>query len=122
MCVCTHTRVGCFFIAFIIITQVFEKVNTAYFLNGAFFTCDFSQIFHFLLTILHKRASLSLREGSFVLYVARIFAELKKKKRRIGVASGQSKVECICGAIRGKIINVLITDEETAGKVIERLE
>lgn len=49
-------------------------------------------------------------------------AELKKKKRRIGVASGQSKVECICGAIRGKIINVLITDEDTAGKVIERLE
>lgn len=47
--------------------------------------------------------------------------ELKKKKTRIGVATGQSKVECICGAIRGKIINVLITDEETAGKVFERL-
>ena len=47
--------------------------------------------------------------------------ELKKKKKRIGVAAGQSKVECICGAIRGNIINILITDEETAGKVLERL-
>lgn len=47
--------------------------------------------------------------------------DLKKKKRRIGVATGQSKVECICGAIRGGIINILITDEETAGNVIERL-
>ena len=32
--------------------------------------------------------------------------DLKKKKRRIGVATGQSKVECICGAIRGGIINI----------------
>ncbi len=46
---------------------------------------------------------------------------LKHKKYRIGVATGQSKVECICGAIRGEIINVLVTDEETAEKVLEHL-
>lgn len=48
--------------------------------------------------------------------------KIKEKKRRIGVAVGQSKVECICAAIRGKIINVLITDEETALFVLERMK
>lgn len=46
---------------------------------------------------------------------------IKKKEHRIGVAVGQNKVECICAAIRGKIINVLITDEETAEQVLKRL-
>lgn len=47
---------------------------------------------------------------------------IKKKKIRIGVASGESRVECICAAIRAEIINVLIIDEETAGYVIDRLK
>ena len=47
---------------------------------------------------------------------------IKKKKTRIGVACGQSRVECICAAIRAEIVNVLIIDEETVGYVIERLK
>ncbi len=47
---------------------------------------------------------------------------IRKKKTRIGVACGESRVECICAAIRAEIINVLIIDEETAGYVIERLK
>lgn len=47
---------------------------------------------------------------------------IKKKKIRIGVACGESKVECICAAIRAEIVNVLIIDEETAGYVIDRLK
>lgn len=47
---------------------------------------------------------------------------IRKKKTRIGVACGQSRVECICAAIRAEIINVLIIDEETAGYVIERVK
>ena len=47
---------------------------------------------------------------------------IKKKKTRIGVACGQSRVECICAAIRAEIVNVLIIDEATAGYVIERLK
>ena len=47
---------------------------------------------------------------------------IKKKKTRIGVACGQSRVECICAAIRAEIVNVLIIDEVTAEYVIERLK
>lgn len=46
---------------------------------------------------------------------------IKKKKTRIGVVCGQSKVESILAAVKANIINVLITDEETAGYVLERL-
>ncbi|MCF2555404.1 sugar-binding transcriptional regulator [Faecalicatena contorta] len=46
---------------------------------------------------------------------------IKKKKIRIGVACGQSKVDSIYAAIKAEIINVLIIDEETAGYVLERL-
>lgn len=46
---------------------------------------------------------------------------IKKKKVRIGVACGQSKVDSICASIRAEIINVLVIDEETAGYVLERL-
>ncbi len=48
--------------------------------------------------------------------------DIIRKKTRIGVACGESRVECICAAIRAEIINVLIIDEETAGYVIERLK
>lgn len=47
--------------------------------------------------------------------------KIREKEQRIGVAAGQSKVECICAAIKGRIINVLVTDDETAGRVLERL-
>lgn len=46
---------------------------------------------------------------------------IKEKEYRIGVAQGQSKVDCICGALNGGYINVLITNEETAGWVLNRL-
>ena len=47
---------------------------------------------------------------------------LKEKEQRICVAQGFSKVNSICGALRGGIINVLITDEETAERVLVRLD
>lgn len=47
---------------------------------------------------------------------------LKEKPYRIGVAEGQSKVDCICAALKSNLINVLITDEETAHWILERLE
>jgi deoxyribonucleoside regulator len=48
--------------------------------------------------------------------------DIKKKDYRIGVAAGGHKVDCICGALNGGYINVLITDEETAKNVLDRLE
>ncbi len=42
--------------------------------------------------------------------------------RVIGIAGGDNKVEAILGALRGGFINILITDEETALKIIERGE
>lgn len=36
----------------------------------------------------------------------------------IGVAAGKFKAEAILGALRGKYINVLITDDDTALKVL----
>lgn len=47
---------------------------------------------------------------------------IRKKRFRIGVAEGRSKVDSICGAINGGIITELITDEETAEFVLERLK
>ncbi|MDF2612399.1 MAG: sorC [Clostridia bacterium] len=41
-----------------------------------------------------------------------------QKEYIIGVASGQSKVKSILGAMRGQLINVLITDEKTALNVL----
>lgn len=38
---------------------------------------------------------------------------------RLGVAGGEGKVEAILGALLSKYINVLITDNMTAGKVLE---
>ncbi len=40
--------------------------------------------------------------------------QLKRVKRTVGVAGGARKVEAIRGALRGKHINVLITDQITA--------
>ena len=42
-----------------------------------------------------------------------------KTRIRIGVAVGFNKVQAIIGALRGKIINVLITDVDTAKLVLK---
>jgi deoxyribonucleoside regulator len=39
---------------------------------------------------------------------------------RLGVAGGEGKVEAILAALRGKCINVLVTDSMTARKVLDR--
>jgi len=44
--------------------------------------------------------------------------ELKAIPRRVGVARGVEKVAGITGALRGRLVNVLITDEATAAKVL----
>jgi len=43
---------------------------------------------------------------------------LRKMKNVIGVAGGKDKIEAILGAIHGKFIRVLITDEKTATSII----
>ena len=44
--------------------------------------------------------------------------QLRKIKRCVGVAGGKRKVAAIRGAMRGKYINVLITDVNTANELI----
>jgi lsr operon transcriptional repressor len=44
--------------------------------------------------------------------------QLRKIKRCVGVAGGKRKVAAIRGAMRGKYINVLITDLNTANELI----
>jgi DNA-binding transcriptional regulator LsrR (DeoR family) len=46
-----------------------------------------------------------------------VFAD--QRKLIIGVAGGPAKVEAIRAALRKKYINVLITDEDTAEKLLE---
>jgi DNA-binding transcriptional regulator LsrR (DeoR family) len=45
--------------------------------------------------------------------------QLRRVKRCVGVAGGKRKVAPIRGALRGKLINVLITDVNTANELIE---
>ena len=45
--------------------------------------------------------------------------DIKQAEYRIGVAAGNDKVLPILGALNGEYINVLVTDEGTAKKVIE---
>jgi DNA-binding transcriptional regulator LsrR (DeoR family) len=40
-------------------------------------------------------------------------------RRSVGIAGGSRKVAAILGAIRGSLVNVLVTDEKTARKLIE---
>ncbi len=47
--------------------------------------------------------------------------QIKKIKKRIAIAVGKQKVKTIIGACRGKYINELITDENTANAVIDYL-
>jgi DNA-binding transcriptional regulator LsrR (DeoR family) len=45
--------------------------------------------------------------------------ELKKIKKVIAVVEGEHKAESVLGALRGKFIDVLIIDEQTAGVVLK---
>ena len=40
--------------------------------------------------------------------------ELRKIKHKIGIASGSEKVDAILGALRGRLLDMFITDEKTA--------
>jgi len=44
---------------------------------------------------------------------------IKKIKNVIGVGFGNSKLKVILGALRGGIINILLTDENTARGIVE---
>jgi DNA-binding transcriptional regulator LsrR (DeoR family) len=46
--------------------------------------------------------------------------ELRKINHKIGFGVGREKVEGILGALKGKFLNVLITDEDTAASLLER--
>jgi DNA-binding transcriptional regulator LsrR (DeoR family) len=46
-------------------------------------------------------------------------AELKKIPKRIGVSGGKEKVSGIRAALKGNLVNVLITDEETAKTLLD---
>lgn len=46
------------------------------------------------------------------------FDELKSIKNLIGVSFGNSKIEIIKAALKSKVIDILITDKETAGKLV----
>jgi len=48
--------------------------------------------------------------------------QLQRMKNVIGVAGGRSKVLSILGALRGKYIKILITDEETAKLLLSKRE
>jgi DNA-binding transcriptional regulator LsrR (DeoR family) len=44
--------------------------------------------------------------------------QIRKIPRVIGAAGGEAKVEVIRAALRGKLINVLVTDERTAVNLV----
>lgn len=46
------------------------------------------------------------------------FETLRKIPRRVGVAGGLSKVRAIQGALRGGLVNVLVTDSDTASALL----
>jgi deoxyribonucleoside regulator len=46
--------------------------------------------------------------------------EMRRISHKICVASGEDKVEGILGALRGKLVDVLVTDEELAGRLLFR--
>ncbi|MCK5095194.1 MAG: sugar-binding transcriptional regulator, partial [Spirochaetes bacterium] len=46
-------------------------------------------------------------------------SDLSSIQMRIGVACGDKKVKAFTGALRGGHINVIMTDEATAQKIIE---
>ncbi len=46
------------------------------------------------------------------------FAQLKRARRVVGISGGAEKFQSVLGALRGKLINVLITDSVTAEKLL----
>lgn len=46
--------------------------------------------------------------------------DIKRADLRVAIAAGKSKVSSILGALRGKLVDVLITDTTTAAQVIEQ--
>ena len=46
-------------------------------------------------------------------------AQLREVENKIGVSSGVHKAEAIYGALRGGFVNILITDQECALKLLE---
>ncbi len=44
--------------------------------------------------------------------------QLRALKRVVGVAGGPEKFKAICGAIRGRLVSVLVTDSETAEQLV----
>lgn len=48
--------------------------------------------------------------------------DLKKIPIRVGVAYGEEKVDAVLGALKGKLINVLITDKNTAESLLYRVQ
>lgn len=48
--------------------------------------------------------------------------QIKRIPRVVGVAGGESKYDVIRGAVRGHLVNVLITDEITAVRLLEEKE
>lgn len=46
--------------------------------------------------------------------------ELRAVKKKICIASGQEKVESVLGALRSRLVDVLVTDENMAGLLLSR--
>ena len=46
-------------------------------------------------------------------------AELRNIKHKICIATGKEKIDAILGALRGKLLNVLVTDERTAVSLLK---
>ena len=46
-------------------------------------------------------------------------AELRNIRHKICIASGKEKIDAILGALRGKLLNVLVTDERTAVSLLK---
>jgi DNA-binding transcriptional regulator LsrR (DeoR family) len=45
---------------------------------------------------------------------------IKGVRRVIGVAGGKEKVTVICAALCGGLINVLVTDDQTASRLLDQ--
>lgn len=80
-----------------------EELNTVADINSVFITREGAVSEH---PINHKVIGLGLEQ-------------LKKTKAVVGMAFGLHKVDCILAALRGEYINMLITDESTASRIIK---
>jgi deoxyribonucleoside regulator len=46
--------------------------------------------------------------------------ELRKIKHKIGIGVGEEKVDGIFGALKGRLLDVLVTDEDTATRLLAK--